>query len=398
MPYSNHHNHSSKWKRPPARAYPDNPYGSRRVEGEGPVPCDIMLIGEGPGEEENRTGRPFCGMSGKVMDRMLWAHGIDRASVYVTNVVKYHVPGDARPSAADIARDSHALSEELSRVSPKWIGLIGATAVHVFASDIDLEWAHGIPFKPGFMPIYHPAYGLYLPDQMPLVAYDFQQFALMCRGKIEPTSLVDKYPDPIYVELGDNLDLGQSFCAEHGLAYLTFEPAQKVAIDTEGWWWNPWGLSFCAEPGLAYVIRRSAKRLLRDFADALHRHYCRVILHNSLHDYEVLRALGVDLDGLSVVDTMIQSYLTCLEPQGLKSLARRHCGMQMNDYADIVREAQLIKSYDYLIRLYDFGIKWEKEQERECQSKTSGSASSGSSRTLRKRARSQLTLQAAGQR
>jgi uracil-DNA glycosylase len=62
---------------------------TQTVFGEGPVPARLMLVGETPGDQEDRQGRPFVGPAGKLLDRCLEAAGIDRNEAYVTNVVKH---------------------------------------------------------------------------------------------------------------------------------------------------------------------------------------------------------------------------------------------------------------------------------------------------------------------
>jgi len=63
-----------------------------RVKGEGPIPARIMLVGEAPGEQEERSGTPFCGSSGQELNRMLHEVGIMRSECYVTNVCKLRPP------------------------------------------------------------------------------------------------------------------------------------------------------------------------------------------------------------------------------------------------------------------------------------------------------------------
>lgn len=126
------------------------PYGSRHVPGDGPIDAKVMLIGEAPGVTENEDGRPFCGQSGQLLDRLLWQQGIRRDDIYVTNLAKYHVPGNEDPTAEDIERDAPELKIEMEAVAPDYIGLLGRVTSRHFLGDVDMEWCHGLPFPGKF--------------------------------------------------------------------------------------------------------------------------------------------------------------------------------------------------------------------------------------------------------
>lgn len=333
-----------------------DPDPNQYVGGEGPIPSNIMLIGDQPGVEESWEGRPFVGRSGRLMDAMLAAERLYRDEVYVTNVLKYWSEGNPPPES--VKHDQYETMREVSKVRPKWIGLMGARAVRVFLGpDVHLEWAHGLAFPGkqgavGYMPMYNPAYGLRDMDQMPLVRDDFKQFALMTRGLIEPRVHTDAHPVPVYMELGDH-DLAM-------IQNILMPGRTPVSIDTEGWWYNPWGLSFCVQDGVAWVIHRDSREAIRCFADALICSKRLVRLHNALHDLEVLRVLGVE--GFQFVDTMVQAYHLIIEPQGLKPLARRHCGMHQDEYAEITAAASEQKAVEYLERISEWSQEWRSRQ------------------------------------
>jgi DNA polymerase len=109
--------------------------GTQTVFGEGPARAPIMLIGEQPGDQEDRVGHPFVGPAGRLLDRCLTRAGIDRRQVYVTNVVK-HFKWDQRgkrrihekPNAAEIAACRPWLDAELALVRPRIVVCLGATA------------------------------------------------------------------------------------------------------------------------------------------------------------------------------------------------------------------------------------------------------------------------------
>ena len=109
--------------------------GTQTVFGEGRSRARLMLVGEQPGDQEDLSGRPFVGPAGRLLDRALVEAGIDRASVYVTNVVK-HFKWEPRgkrrihkkPSAGEIAACRPWLDTELAIVRPQAIVCLGATA------------------------------------------------------------------------------------------------------------------------------------------------------------------------------------------------------------------------------------------------------------------------------
>jgi uracil-DNA glycosylase family protein len=111
-------------------------HATQTVFGEGPVPAAMMLVGEQPGDQEDKQGAPFVGPAGRVLDDALEVAGIDRGAVYVTNAVK-HFKWEARgkrrihkrPNATEIDACSLWLGEEIAHVRPAVIVAMGATAV-----------------------------------------------------------------------------------------------------------------------------------------------------------------------------------------------------------------------------------------------------------------------------
>ncbi len=100
----------------------------RPVPGDGPLDARIMLIGQNPGAEEVKAGKPFVGNSGKYLNRILSQNGIKREDIYITNVVKCKTPENRKPTALEIKHCIPFLIEEIKRVSPKVIVLMGEVA------------------------------------------------------------------------------------------------------------------------------------------------------------------------------------------------------------------------------------------------------------------------------
>lgn len=98
------------------------------VPGEGYPLADVMLIGEGPGVEEDRTGRPFVGRAGELLTQMLHDNGIERVETYICNVVKCRPPGNRTPTREEAEACKPFLRAQVALVRPKIILLLGTTA------------------------------------------------------------------------------------------------------------------------------------------------------------------------------------------------------------------------------------------------------------------------------
>jgi uracil-DNA glycosylase family protein len=135
---------------------------TQTVFGEGPVPARLMLVGEQPGDREDRIGRPFVGPAGRILDDALERAGIDRASVFVTNVVKHFrwrpAPGSKRrlherPTKANVSACLPWVESELALVQPAALVLLGATAVAALAGpDVRLTRDRGRPLASTLAP------------------------------------------------------------------------------------------------------------------------------------------------------------------------------------------------------------------------------------------------------
>ena len=146
------------------------------VVGEGPAPAAIMLVGEQPGDQEDRAGRPFVGPAGRVLDQALDQAGLDRALVYVTNVVKHFKHEQRgkrrlhkRPNRDEVEACSWWLDKELALVRPKLVVALGVTAASALAGRaMVLSRVRGqvVPFRSELRGIVtlHPSAILRAPD------------------------------------------------------------------------------------------------------------------------------------------------------------------------------------------------------------------------------------------
>ena len=125
-----------------------------------------------------------------------------------------------------------------------------------------------------------------------------------------------------------------------------------VAVDTEGTPEYPWSLQFSVEPRRAYMIRATDHVGLQHFHQWLVKQQARVTFHNALYDLGMMRQMGIPWEG-PFDDTMVAAYLLQTEPQGLKPLCVRHCGMQMRSYDEVLGGAGKMLAEDYLWSLFD---------------------------------------------
>lgn len=160
------------------------PPNTNLVFGEGDVNAALMFIGEGPGEQEDRTGRPFVGPAGELLDKMITAMGLSREAVYIANIVKYLPPGNRTPTPEEASIQGPYLAKQVAIIRPTvLVALGGVAAKYALASTTGItrlrgQWAqfvHTDPCLP-IMPTFHPAYLLrsYTPDNRKKVWADLQ--------------------------------------------------------------------------------------------------------------------------------------------------------------------------------------------------------------------------------
>ena len=151
--------------------------GTQTVFGDGARRARLMFVGEQPGDQEDLAGQPFVGPAGKLLDRALVEAGIDRESVYVTNVVK-HFKWEPRgkrrihkkPNAAEIAACRPWLDTEIALVKPRAIVCLGATAAQALLGKSFKVTAHrgefiSSPLAPVVLATVHPSSLLRAPDE-----------------------------------------------------------------------------------------------------------------------------------------------------------------------------------------------------------------------------------------
>lgn len=139
------------------------------VFGEGPLDAELLFMGEAPGADEDRLGKPFVGAAGQLLNRIIAACGFQREEVYICNTIKCRPPGNRTPKPEEAANCREYLDRQLELVRPKFICCLGSTAaMHLLATTTPLGKLRGRFHDYRGTPVvctYHPAY--LLPHRQP---------------------------------------------------------------------------------------------------------------------------------------------------------------------------------------------------------------------------------------
>ena len=159
------------------------------VLGEGNPSARVVLVGEGPGQEEDRQGRPFVGAAGKLLDRIIAAMGWRRSEIYICNVIKCRPPGNRNPQPDEIDNCGPFLRRQLRAIRPQAILALGGFAAQFLLSSQEpisklrsrVHQFEGIPV----VPTYHPAYLLRNPLQKRQVWRDVQLLLSVVQERVK---------------------------------------------------------------------------------------------------------------------------------------------------------------------------------------------------------------------
>lgn len=332
------------------------------VPAYGPVPSEVLLVGEAPGKSEAEKLRPFVGRSGEAQESYLNRHGLSSRNWRLANIIPEYTVGNPDPTPEQISRWTPHLIQEVFSCEPKLIVAVGRFAMRFFLGEsADLNTCHGLPHRAGafdssrsdrapdncvILPVHHPASGFYKDDLKAFINWDYSQVAHVLK-QIRSNSPIDFRHDEwegkeTYLDVTGG-ELSDLLLDPHSGFDLSY-----VGYDTEGHAGDPYSLQVSPADGTGYLLRveqpdfnvgLSALRVLIDQGTVFS---CSNIV---MHDFEVSRNFGLDLDSAKIFDTMYALYPLCLEQQGLKPAAYRWCGMQMVGHEDTVgvlgRELQL---------------------------------------------------------
>lgn len=153
------------------------------VPGEGPATARVMLIGEGPGEQEDRSGRPFVGAAGQLLGRLLSLAGLERSEVFIANLVKCRPPRNRDPLPEESAACRPYLDAQIALLNPRVICLLGRPATQALLTPgASITRLHGqAQERDGmlYVPLYHPAAALHRSDLLPVLEADMRRLGAL---------------------------------------------------------------------------------------------------------------------------------------------------------------------------------------------------------------------------
>ncbi len=154
------------------------------VPGEGNIDADLAFVGEAPGAVEDKTGRPFVGRAGNLLETMLKKIDYKREDVWIGNIIKHRPPENRDPLPDEIAACELYLAMQLKLIKPALIVTLGRFAMNYFYPDGKISRDHGRMLKLGdymVYPIYHPAAALRNPEMFKAMQEDFLKIPVMLK-------------------------------------------------------------------------------------------------------------------------------------------------------------------------------------------------------------------------
>ena len=163
------------------------------VPGDGPANATLMFVGEAPGFHEDQQGIPFVGAAGKFLNELLEKAGIDRDTVYITNVIKCRPPGNRDPLVEEVEVCTPYLDQQIEIINPKVIVTLGRHSMNRAFPDEKVSVVHGQPRKVNnrvYFPMYHPAAALHQPSLRSTVEADFDRLRALLDGTLLPEEFI----------------------------------------------------------------------------------------------------------------------------------------------------------------------------------------------------------------
>ena len=164
------------------------------VPGEGPERADLMFIGEAPGFNEDRLGRPFVGAAGQFLEQLLASIGLTREQVFITNMVKCRPPNNRDPFPGEITACSKYLDRQIELIQPRVVATLGRHSLTKFLPGETISKVRGKPRRHGnfiLYPLYHPAAALHQQSLRRVIEEDFRAIPSLLA---EPTSPQNEEP------------------------------------------------------------------------------------------------------------------------------------------------------------------------------------------------------------
>jgi uracil-DNA glycosylase family 4 len=165
------------------------------VPGEGSPTARIMFVGEGPGESEDRTGRPFVGAAGQFLNQLLKRANIAREEVFITNIVKCRPPGNRDPQADEVEACSDYLMAQIALIEPTIVVTLGSPALKtLLGSHLRITSARCKVFRRSgilYIPLFHPAAALHNPRLLETLQNDILTLKELIQRPIREDEITD---------------------------------------------------------------------------------------------------------------------------------------------------------------------------------------------------------------
>jgi len=324
--------------------------------GKGPIPSKVMIVGEAPGIREDEIEKPFAGKAGSVLTEALLKAGLNRKECYMTNACKCRPPDNRTPKTGEVKACKEYLEQEIREVKPKFVLLLGATALKAVLNKAKITEIHGQVFKENntyYMATFHPAAAIRDVNKLDPLQADITRFVNLVK-----TGKEEKEPEIKY-EVVKNFDT-----FNRCINYL--RKRNKVAFDIEtsqlsrkqgplsvincigiGWTNKQWIIPLESEDSPWKGNHKVQKEMMSLISEAIEGKV--VVAHNGKFDNLWLREKYRVRFPLSH-DTMLMSHLLDENtPNGLKYLSRTKLGAP--DYDISKKEKQgsgsLSKLYKY---------------------------------------------------
>ena len=173
------------------------------VVGAGDPDADLLFVGEAPGANEDRTGLPFVGQAGKLLDELLAGIGMSREQVFIANVLKCRPPGNRDPRPEEIDSCRGYLEEQVGLIRPRVVCTLGNFATKLLSGRPEgISKVHGQPLPIAFAgvpvilyPVYHPAAALYTRAMLGSLQEDFARLPALVAGA-DPGEAAPDVPEP----------------------------------------------------------------------------------------------------------------------------------------------------------------------------------------------------------
>jgi len=168
------------------------------VPGEGAENADIMFIGEAPGWNEDQQGRPFVGAAGQFLDELLASIGLERKTVYITNVIKTRPPENRDPLPIEITNCRPWLEKQILLISPKIIVTLGRYSMAMFFPGKSISKIHGTHQTVNgvtYFAMYHPAAALHQGNLRNILKQDIKKLPSLLNELKAKTEIIKSVPE-----------------------------------------------------------------------------------------------------------------------------------------------------------------------------------------------------------